>query len=161
MPVPRGGFYTPFTFHAAVCVCIQLLACTSEGPRPACRQLSCPEPGAGSAPARSVLGMGGKSEQEGPAYPGTPLHAGPLGKQSWFWVVPTCHQLAGCHGHLHSCARGQGASPGARTARGSSSKTPTAQEPAWARGFPSDRRTAASNSPFSWEMLVSVALCYP
>lgn len=97
IPAPRGGFSTPFTFHPAVCVCINLLACTSEGPHPVCRQLSCPEPTVGSAPAvcRASLqrSWGGKPEQEGSAYPGHTSPCRATGKTllGWLWAVPTCH----------------------------------------------------------------------
>lgn len=148
MAAPRGGFYTPLTFHPAVCVCTQLLAGTSEGPHPACRQLSCPEPGwaelqpcaepAHSAPASL-------SRRALPAQ-GTPLPAEPLGKHSWdgFGECPpaiSCHQLPpaaiiGSHGHPHSRALARECPQRAQTAPGSSSNTPRAQEPTGAAPRP-------------------------
>lgn len=168
IPAPRGGFSTPFTFHPAVCVCIPLLACTSERPHPACRQLSCPEPRVGSAPAvwrgSPQCSWGGKPEQEGSACPGhTPLcRATGQTLLGWLWVVPTCHQLAGSHGHLHSHAPGQGASPESTNR----SRQPAAKHPGAGtganRGCPSARLTAASwrgqNPPSTREMLVFVAV---
>lgn len=56
----------------------------------------------------------------------------------WLWAVPTCHQLAWCHGHLHlhSCAHSQGASPGARTARGSQQRNTHGTGASLGQGLP-------------------------